>query len=73
MEPIWLGQYPPGIPADIDIHEFASLTDVLLASCRRFDDRPAYSNMGASMTYAAGTSRPGCSSRWGCAMAMRWR
>jgi long-chain acyl-CoA synthetase len=52
MEPLWLSQYPPGIPADIDIHEFASLTDVLLVSCQRFDDLPAYSNMGTSMTYA---------------------
>ena len=52
MEPLWLSQYPPGIPADIDIHEFASLTDVLLASCQRFDDLPAYSNMGTSMSYA---------------------
>ena len=52
MEPLWLSQYPPGIPADIDIHEFASLTDVLLASCQRFGDLPAYSNMGTSMSYA---------------------
>ena len=52
MEPLWLSQYPPGIPADIDIHEFASLTDVLLASCQRFGDLPAYSNMGSSMSYA---------------------
>ena len=52
IEPLWLSQYPPGIPADIDIHEFASLTDVLLASCQRFDDLPAYSNMGTSMSYA---------------------
>jgi len=53
MERIWLSHYPPGIPADVDVHEFASLTDVLLRSCQRFSELPAYSNMGASMTYAA--------------------
>jgi long-chain acyl-CoA synthetase len=53
MERIWLKNYPQGIPGDVDVHEFASLTDVLLRSCQRFGDLPAYSNMGASMTYAA--------------------
>src|SRR5450756_642520 len=52
MEPIWLSHYPPGIPGEIDVHEFASLKDVLLSSCQRFGELPAYSNMGTSMTYA---------------------
>jgi long-chain acyl-CoA synthetase len=52
MESIWLRHYPPGVPAEIDLHEFASLTDMLLRSCERYADLPAYSNMGASMTYA---------------------
>ncbi len=52
MERIWLSHYPPGIPAEVDVHEFASLKDVLLRSCQRFGALPAYSNMGASITYA---------------------
>ena len=52
MERIWLRQYPSGIPAEVDVHEFASLRDVLLRSCHRFAELPAYSNMGASITYA---------------------
>lgn len=52
MERIWLSHYPPGIPAEVNVHEFSSLRDVLLRSCQRFGDLPAYSNMGASMTYA---------------------
>jgi len=52
MEGIWLSNYPPGIPAEVDVHEFASLKDLLLRSCRRFGSLPAYSNMGASITYA---------------------
>jgi long-chain acyl-CoA synthetase len=52
MERIWLSHYPPGVPAEVDVHEFASLKDMLLRSCQRFGELPAYSNMGASMTYA---------------------
>ena len=52
MERIWLKHYPPGIPAEIDLGEFASLRDVLQYSCRRFGELPAYSNMGAAMSFA---------------------
>jgi long-chain acyl-CoA synthetase len=52
MEKIWLNHYPKGIPAEVDVHEFASLKDVLKRSCERFSDLPAYSNMGVSLTYA---------------------
>ena len=52
MEAAWLKQYPPGIPAEVDVHAFSSLRDVLLRSCQRFGELPAYSNMGSSMTFA---------------------
>ncbi len=52
MEKIWLSHYPQGIPAEVDVHAFASLRDVLRSSCDRFSELPAYSNMGASITYA---------------------
>jgi len=52
MEKTWLKNYPPGIPAEIDLNEFASLNEVLQRSCQRFAELPAYSNMGASLTYA---------------------
>ncbi len=51
MEKIWLKEYPPGVPAEIDSSEFASLKDILEKSCRRFADLPAYSNMGATLRY----------------------
>ena len=52
MDKIWLKNYPAGMPAEVDVFEFASLRDVLRHSCERFADLPAFSNMGASMTYA---------------------
>jgi long-chain acyl-CoA synthetase len=51
MDRPWLVQYPAGVPADIDTEQFASLKDVLAASCTRFADRPAYHSMGATLTF----------------------
>ena len=36
MEKIWLKNYPPGVPAEIDVNEFRSLADLFEQSCRRF-------------------------------------
>lgn len=52
MEKLWLNHYPAGIPAEVNLDEFASLKDLLRHSCDRFDDLPAFSNMGISITYA---------------------
>ena len=51
MERIWLSEYPDGIPADINPHEYSSLRDILVQSCTTFGDLPAYTNMGVSLTY----------------------
>ncbi len=52
MDKIWLKNYPPGIPPEVDLTEFSSLKDMLEHSCRRFGSLPAYSNMGSSISYA---------------------
>jgi long-chain acyl-CoA synthetase len=52
MDHAWLKNYPSGIPAEVDVHEFASLREVLHRSCSRFGELPAYTNMGATLTYA---------------------
>jgi len=51
MDRPWLTQYPAGVPADIDIDRFASLKDVLAASCSRFASLPAFRSMGAALTF----------------------
>ena len=52
MEKIWLAHYPPGVPAEIDMGAFASLKHVIEQSCARFAERPAYTNMGRTLSYA---------------------
>jgi long-chain acyl-CoA synthetase len=52
LEKIWLKSYPPGVPAEIDVNEYASLREVLEESCAKFGSRPAYSCMGRTITFA---------------------
>jgi len=51
-EKYWLASYPPGIPGVVDVDAFASLNEVLSQSCKRFAPLPAFSNFGATLTYA---------------------
>jgi long-chain acyl-CoA synthetase len=60
----WLAQYPAGVPAEIDMQRFASLADVLSASCRRFADLPAYGSMGVAMTYRELDEASGAFATW---------
>jgi long-chain acyl-CoA synthetase len=48
----WLKQYPPGVPADIDPESFASLRDIFEEACAAHRHAPAFSNMGATLSYA---------------------
>jgi long-chain acyl-CoA synthetase len=52
LEKIWLKSYPAGVPAEIDVNQYASLREVLEESCAKFGSRPAYSCMGRTITFA---------------------
>src|SRR6187402_2545820 len=47
----WLSAYPPGVPADIDPGQYASLVQLMEESFQKFAARPAYSFMGKDVTY----------------------
>jgi len=47
----WLASYPPGVPATIDTNAYGSLASVLESACERFHHRPAFANMGRTLTY----------------------
>lgn len=51
MERIWLKQYPPGVPADIEPTQYASLVDLLEESFTKFADRKAFICMDKSINY----------------------
>jgi long-chain acyl-CoA synthetase len=51
MERIWLKNYPPGVPADIDPNQYRSLTELFDASIAKYRDRPAYHSMGKQISF----------------------
>ena len=51
LERPWLQSYPEGVPAEIDVNEFPSVSAVFDASVAKFRDRPAYSSFGKVLTY----------------------
>ena len=51
MERIWLKQYPPGVPTDIDPTQYASLVELLEESFAKFADRKAFICMDKSISY----------------------
>ncbi len=48
----WLNSYPEGMPAEIDPDRFRSIPDLLEKTSARFADKPAFHNLGCTMTYA---------------------
>jgi long-chain acyl-CoA synthetase len=51
MERIWLKQYPAGVPAEIDVTQYASLVELLEESFAKFRDRKAFICMDKSISY----------------------
>jgi long-chain acyl-CoA synthetase len=48
----WLASYSPGVPADIDPSQYASLVQLMEESFQKYAERPAYSFMGKELSYA---------------------
>lgn len=82
MNPVWLSHYPAGVPAEVDVRRYASLVDLFAQSCQKFSDWPAFTSMGATLSYAETdllardfaaleAARRDCLSR--CAKSRRWR
>lgn len=51
MEKAWLKSYPEGVPADIPKPDAHSIRDMCERAFRDYADRPAYTNMGTTITY----------------------
>lgn len=52
MSPFFKERYPEGVSSEIDLTAYSSVLDVLDEACKRFADRPAFSNMGKCITFA---------------------
>jgi long-chain acyl-CoA synthetase len=52
VDRIWLESYPAGVPETVPPPTFKSVREMFDFAFREFPDRPAYTNMGTSLTYA---------------------
>ncbi len=51
MEKVWLKSYPSGVPEEIDLDAYQSVTDVFEQAVKRYGERPCFSNLGTTLTY----------------------
>lgn len=64
IENFWKDKYPSGIPADINPDEYPNVQAVLKLSCQRFADKPAFSNLGKTITYGELYELSGAFAAW---------
>jgi long-chain acyl-CoA synthetase len=51
MDRIWLKNYPKGVPADIDWHQYSSLVQLLEEAFAKYRERKAYVCFGKSISF----------------------
>ena len=64
MEKVWLKHYPAGVPAEIDWRHYRSIGHLFEQSAAAYASRPAYHNMGASITFAELDDLSRCFGAW---------
>ncbi|AHG39883.1 long-chain fatty acid--CoA ligase [Pseudomonas syringae CC1557] len=64
IENFWKDKYPSGIPVDINPDEYPNVQAVLKQSCERFADKPAFSNLGKTITYGELYELSGAFAAW---------
>lgn len=52
MEKIWLPRYPKNIPHEININQYASILDLYNETITKFNNLPAFTNMGVTFSFA---------------------
>jgi len=60
----WLKDYPVGVPGEIDPDSVSSLKQLFEDACRDYASRPAFSNMGRTLTYAEIERASRCFGAW---------
>ena len=51
MDKPWINSYPPGVPAEIDVNSYQSVVDIFTEATERFADKPAFHNLGKTISY----------------------
>ncbi len=51
LENFWKDKYPAGVTTEINPDQYPNILAVLKESCKKFADKPAFSNLGKTLTY----------------------
>jgi len=51
MDKPWLTSYPASVPAEIDSSQYQSVVEIFAESTARFAERPAFHNLGTTISY----------------------
>ncbi len=51
MDKPWLSSYPAGVPAELPQPPYTSVLDMINDCLQRYAERPAYTNMGTTLSY----------------------
>ena len=51
MDPVWLRNYPPGVPEKIELDSRETLVTMIERSLRDFADRPSFACMGRTLSF----------------------
>ncbi|ERP92566.1 long-chain fatty acid--CoA ligase [Marinobacter sp. ES-1] len=51
FEQFYQDKYPAGIPREVDLKKYKNMVDVLEQAVKKYGDRPAFSAVGATLTY----------------------
>jgi long-chain acyl-CoA synthetase len=63
-EHFWQDKYPAGIAAEIDPDRYPNIPAVLREACQRFADKPAFSNLGHTLSYGELYELSGAFAAW---------
>jgi len=64
MDRFWLKNYPPGVPADIDVSQYGSVVQLLEESFAKYRTRKAFDCMGRTLTYGEIDDLSRCLGAW---------
>ncbi|UAW99778.1 long-chain-fatty-acid--CoA ligase FadD1 [Halopseudomonas nanhaiensis] len=51
LENFWKDKYPKGLPTEINPDQYPNILAVMKESCQKFGDKPAFTNLGKTITY----------------------
>ena len=51
FEQFYQDKYPAGVPRNVDLDKYSSMVDVFEQAVRKYADKPAFSAVGATLTY----------------------